>query len=170
MKIDLRAGDPVGQSGPEAHLQGSLEAPEEDPRVFCQSGAHLVLRVAQSACRSHVEISTNLAECATDLFTELLWKRRPVEREVRVRARNSVNRTECTLPRFSARGFRLLRLDAAVEMAETDIENRGVPESAPLPSSACRQSRQPLGSRIRYPISKGGNRSHAQLSHHHREA
>jgi hypothetical protein len=86
VKIDLRAGDPIGQSAPEAHLQGSLEAPEEDPRVFCQrvcalglSDTHLFLRVAQSACRSHVEISTNLAERATKLFTELLWKRRLVE-------------------------------------------------------------------------------------------
>jgi hypothetical protein len=32
-------------------------------------------RVARKACRSHVESGTNLAESATELFTEVLWKR-----------------------------------------------------------------------------------------------
>jgi hypothetical protein len=32
-------------------------------------------RVARKACRSHVESGTNLAESATVLFTEVLWKR-----------------------------------------------------------------------------------------------
>ena len=32
-------------------------------------------RVARKACRSHVESGTNPAESATELFTELLWKR-----------------------------------------------------------------------------------------------
>jgi PQQ-like domain len=99
VKIDLRASDPVGQSVSEAHLHGAHEAPEEDPRVFCLrvcalglSDAHLFLRVAQSACRSHVETSTNLAECATELFTELLWKRRLVERGFCVRAETRLAR------------------------------------------------------------------------------
>jgi hypothetical protein len=34
VKIDLGDGDPVSQSPPEAHLQGSLEAPEKDPQVW----------------------------------------------------------------------------------------------------------------------------------------
>src|SRR2546421_7562153 len=32
-------------------------------------------RVARKACRSHVESGTNPAESATELFTEVLWKR-----------------------------------------------------------------------------------------------
>ncbi len=87
VKIDLSAGNPVGQLAPEAHLEGSLQAPEEHPYVFQRmctlalSDAHLFVIVAPNACRSHVESGRNLAEGAPESFTELLWKGRLVERD-----------------------------------------------------------------------------------------
>lgn len=70
VQVDLGDSDPVGQAPPEPHLQGALEAPEEDAQAFCsrmvalglRGAQHFHHRLAQNACRSHVESRENLAE------------------------------------------------------------------------------------------------------------
>jgi hypothetical protein len=66
-------------------------------------------RVARKPCRSHVESGTNLAESATVLFTELLWKRSGCGKGgVLIPGGALLRRTEESGEAFSAERIRLV--------------------------------------------------------------